>query len=106
MTPLKGLVDIFRNSVINAYKPIISEHCRTGTKIAVTWLVFSGILIVWLVIGVPVLTIFYPVLSVYAANISSIIIALIGGASVVFSTSEIRKTVENVKNVQREPEVK
>jgi hypothetical protein len=84
----------------DSYKPVLHDNVRVGTKIAVNWLVFSGILIVWLVVGIPWLTIFYPSLGVYAPNISSIIIALIGGASVTFSTTEIRKTIENVNGVK------
>lgn len=83
------------------YVSVSHDGMRTGTKIAINWLVFSGILIVWLVVGLPWLTIFYPQLAQYAPHLSSIIIALIGGASVAFSTSEARKTVENINSVQR-----
>lgn len=83
------------------YISVSHDGMRTGTKIAINWLVFSGILIVWLLVGIPWLSIFYPQLVQYAPNLSNIIIALIGGASVVFSTSETRKTVENINNVQR-----
>jgi len=86
----------------SSYERTVNKGARTGTKVAVNWLVFSGILIVWLLVGLPWLTIFYPTLIGYAPHISSIIIALIGGATVAYSTCEIRKTVENIKNVQRD----
>lgn len=87
------------------YKSIVPEDARLGTKIAIGLVIFNCILIVWLVVGIPWLTIFYPTLGLYyAGNIDKIIIALIGGATAAYTTSEIRKTVETVKTVNNNKE--
>jgi predicted metal-binding membrane protein len=93
MSILKSIISIAKN-----YSPIVHQNARVGTKIAWTWLVFSGILITWLLVGVPILAVFYPQLMQYAQYTSNIIIALIGGASVVYTTNETRKTVEFKKS--------
>lgn len=95
MSILKTLLSVVKN-----YNPIVSSEARIGTKIAWTWLVFSGILITWLLVGLPILAIYYPPLLKYAEYTSNIIIALIGGASVVYSTNEARKTVEFTKSTK------
>ena len=91
--------------IIDQIKKAISSlqiaHIRTGTKITIYWLVFSGILIAWLTIGIPILSIFYPHMVPMATNISSIITALVGGSAVAFATSETRKTVENVTTTSK-----
>jgi hypothetical protein len=84
-----------------SYRRTLGLNIRNGTKVAVNWLVFSGILIVWLLVGIPTLSIFHPNLTEYAPYLDKVIIALIGGASIAYSTSEIRKTVENIKSVNR-----
>lgn len=81
---------------------ILPQDIRLGTKIAICLVVFNCILIVWLLVGIPLLTIYYPGLNVYAANLANIIIALIGGATATYTTSEVRKTIENTKTVTRE----
>lgn len=95
------MLQVLRNIASN-YRGIIPSDARTGTKIAFFWIIFCAILIVWLTVGIPWLTIFYPVLANYAPNLGGIITALIGGATLTFSTTEARKTIENVKNVKRE----
>lgn len=84
-------------SLIKLYNPIVHKQARVGTRIAWTWLVFSGILITWLLVGIPLLSIYYPQLLKYAEYTSNIIVALIGGASIVYTANETRKTFENSK---------
>lgn len=74
-----------------------SDKIRNGSKVAICWLVFSAILIVWLLIGIPMISIFYPHITSFFPHLDKVIIALIGGGSVIFSTVEIRKTIENTK---------
>lgn len=95
------IVETFWRVVTN-YKPLVHSEARIGTKIAWVWLVFSGILIVWLLVGIPLLSIYYPQLLKYAEYTSNIIIALVGGASVVYTANETRKTFENSKNPREE----
>lgn len=89
-------------SKLPKYQSLLPDNLRTGTKVSICIVVFNCIMITWLVIGIPWLTIFYPVLQVYAQYISSIITALISGVAVVHSVSEVRKTIENIRNVTRE----
>lgn len=91
-------------SKLPKYQPLLSGEVRTGTKIAVYVVCFNCLIISWLLVGIPILTIYYPVLSVYAQHLSSIIVALIGGVTAVHSVTEVRKTVENIKSVQRNVE--
>lgn len=75
---------------------------RTGSKISLCWIVFSGVLILWLLIGVVILSIFYPILAEIFPHLAGIVTALIGGGAIVFGTSETRKTIENIRNVKRD----
>lgn len=80
------------------YSNIMPPDARLGTKVAICLVVFNCLLILWLLVGIPWLTIFYPVLGqYYAAYLDKIIIALIGGATATYTTNEVRKTIENVK---------
>jgi hypothetical protein len=78
---------------------------RTGTKISICWLVFSALLILWLLVGIPLLSIFYPHITQFAPHLSAIIAALIGGSAATFTTTEVRKTVENIKSVKRDDKI-
>ena len=80
------------------------KEVRTGSKISMCWLIFSGILILWLLVGVVILSVFYTPLTQIFPHLASIVTALIGGGAVVFTTSETRKTIENVRNVRRNEE--
>lgn len=91
--------------LIKSYVPIVNSEARNGTKIAWAWLVFSGILIVWLLVGLPILSIFYPQLLKYAEYTSNIILALTGSASVIYTANETRKTIENSKEVTKITEI-
>ncbi len=87
--------------LVQNYVPIVNSEARIGTKIAWAWLVFSAILILWLLVGLPILSIQYPQLLKYAEYTSNIILALTGSASVIYTANETRKTIENTKEVTK-----
>jgi len=84
--------------LINSAKGFVaSTATRTGTKLTICWLVFCGLLMAWMIVGVPLLSIWYPQLVTFFTNISTIITALVASCSVVFAANEARKTIENTK---------
>lgn len=86
---IEGLTNIAKNFVA-------STATRTGTKLTICWLIFCGILMAWMIIGVPILSIWYPQLANFFTNISTIITSLVASCSVVFAANETRKTFENI----------
>lgn len=97
------------STILTTGKAVVSgfmgnKEVRTGSKISVCWLVFSGVLILWLLVGVIILSIFYTPLTQIFPHLASIVTALIGGGAIVYTTSETRKTIENVRNVRRNEE--
>lgn len=86
---------------VKNHSSVTHTESRTGTKIAWAWLVFSGVLITWLLVGVPILSIQFPQLLKYAEYTSNIILALTGSASIVYGVNETRKTIENSKETTK-----
>lgn len=76
---------------------IWSDNMRTGTRITIIALIWIALLVTFLVIGLPLLTIKFPHLLPYRENISVIIISLTTGGAGMFMINEIRKTFENIK---------
>lgn len=70
---------------------------RTRTKIIVIALIWIGLLITFLVIGLPLLSMKYPQLVPYRENISTIIVSLTMGGAGMFVFHVLTVSNENVK---------
>lgn len=75
---------------------------RTRTKIVIIALLWIGILITFLVVGLPLLGLKYKQLIAYRENISAIIIALTTGGAGMFVINAISIAKENTKSPNNE----
>jgi len=71
---------------------------RTRTKILIITFLWIGLLITFLVVGLPLLSLKFPQLIPYRENISAIIISLTMGGAGMFVFHTVTVSKENIKN--------
>lgn len=75
------------------------KQIRTGTKVMIALVIWLGLIITFLVIGIPLLSIKFAVLTQWKDSTDKLITALTGGQIGAFLISEGRKLWENIRGV-------
>ena len=87
---------------LNPFKKIINSNSRTGTKIVIINFIIVLIIIIFMTIGLPLLSIKFKIIVeiIDKLHIDRIIIALLGQGSLITMANSIRIAIEN-KNKQQ-----
>jgi len=66
---------------------------RTGTKVMILWLIFTGMILIWLLVIAP----FIPIVARFVSHfdLPAVIGALLGSSGLLGGVVEIRKAIEN-----------
>lgn len=75
------------------------KQIRTGTKVMIALVIWLGLIITFLVVGIPLLSIKYKVLTQWKDSTDKLITALTGGQIGAFLISEGRKLWENIRGI-------